>query len=865
LFARVLIMELWRRLWYFLNRHRFDRELANDLDVHRELAARAGSPAPFASALQLREASRDAWGWTWIDRTLQDLRYAARMLRKSPGFTLTAILMLAIGVGVNVAAFGFFNLMFLRVLPVRDPDSILRLLRRSPDGHSTEVAYPALAFYRDHNRTLSAVLAVHFARLTIDSAVQPLRVQFVTANFFDELGGTAALGRTLDSIIDDRTDGIPRIVLSYGFWQRQFGGDAAIVGQTLRLNGKPATVIGVASPRFSGLHPDQPDVWLPIVQQPYFISGSRLLTDFSGDHDGVNMWGRLRPGMTPRLAEDDLSGLAALLRQQQPAAAWEHERFVGQPGAYGTGTRSGASKGSGELPDFRAEQYAASVMVGALALLILVATCGNLGSLLLARGVAREREIAIRAAVGAGGGRLIRQLFTESLLLAMLGALAGLGLGYAVLRGIITWTGAPPWIDATPDWRVAVFAAAAGCFAAILFGLTPALQIARRRTHAGRARTILIGAQVAASCVLLVVAALLTRAVNRMMFTPPGFEYEHVLTITPDLNGHGYAADKARAYLDSLHTRVRALPGVDAVSMALIAPLGGSQIVTDTVVNDRQIAMHVNHVDPNFFDTMRIPILRGRTIAPGDTRGIVISASAALRAWPHEDPLGKTIAIGEDDAKAPIHYTVVGIAGNARVVALDNPDAVEIYFPVNPEDLPSMHVIVRSSTATEALAPAVAAITKNLDGDVFSQINILKNAFDRKVESAERGALAVSLLGASALLLACLGIVGLVAYAVSQRTKEIGIRIALGAARSHVIFVVLRQFSRPVTIGMLIGMAGAAALSQLLRRQLYGISSLDPLAYATAAAIFVLSIGVAALFPSIRALRIDPLRALRHE
>lgn len=858
-------MDLWRRLWYVLNRHRFDRELANDLEVHRELAARAGSPAPFVSALTLREESRDAWGWTWIDRTLQDLRYAARILRKSPGFTATAVVMLAIGIGVNVAAFGFFNLMFLRVLPVRDPDSILRLLRRSPEGYSTEVAYPAMMFYRDHTRTLSAVMAVHFERLSLDSEAQPLRAQFVTANFFDELGGTATIGRTLDSAIDDRPGGVPRIVLSSGWWQRQFGGDPAILGRTLRLNGKPATVIGVASSGFSGLHPDQPDVWLPIVQQPYFISGSQLLTDFSGTHDGVNMWGRLRPGTTQRLAEDDLSGLAALLRQQQPAAAWEHERFVGQPGAYGTGTRSGASKGSGELPNFRAKQYTAAMMVEVLALLILIATCGNLGSLLLARGVGRQREMTIRAAVGAGSRRLIRQLFTESLLLAALGALAGFALGYAVLRGLITWTGAPPWIDPTPDWRVAIFAAAAGCVAAMLFGLTPALQVARRRPHAGRTRTVLIGAQVAASCVLLVVAALLTRAVNRMMFTSPGFDYEHVLTITPDLAGHGYAAARARAYLATLQARVRALPGVEAVSIALVAPLGGSQIVSDMAIADRRIPMHVNRVDPTFFDTMRIPIVRGRTIAPGDTNAIVISVSAAMRAWPHDDPLGKTMTLDEDDSGAPRPYTVVGIAGNARVAALDNPDAVEIYFPVNADDLPSMHVIVRSSTATDALVPAVTAITQSLDRDVFSQINILKNAFGRKVESAERGALAVSLLGVSALLLACVGIVGLVAYAVSQRTKEIGIRIALGAARSQVIFVVLHQFSRPVAVGMLVGVAGAAALSQLLRGQLYGISGLDPLAYAAAVAMFIFSIGVAALFPSMRALRIDPLRALRHE
>jgi putative ABC transport system permease protein len=410
---------------------------------------------------------------------------------------------------------------------------------------------------------------------------------------------------------------------------------------------------------------------------------------------------------------------------------------------------------------------------------------------------------------------------------------------------------------------VATFAMAAGMASAVLFGLAPAFQVAKRRRHGGRIRHILIAAQVAASCVLLVVAGLLTRAVNHMMFTSPGFDYEHVLSISPNLGSHSYSPAKARAYLDTLQQRVRQLPGVESVALVAIAPLGNAVAITDTEVAGHQLAMHVNRIDGEYFQTMQIPVLRGRTLTTGDTTGIMLSASAAARAWPGEDPIGKILPIGEDDHGAPTAYTVVGIAGNARVVALENPDAVEVYFPLIADEIASMNVVVRSAAPTESLAPAVTAIARSLDPDIFPQVQVLKSAYHRKLDAAERGAMGASLLGLSALLIACLGIVGLVAYAVSQRIKEIGIRIALGAARGHVLLLVLRQFSRPVAVGLVLGLAGAAALSQILRRQLYGISSLDPAAYLAATAIFVVTVALAALLPARRALRIDPVKALR--
>lgn len=855
--------ELFRRLRYLLLRRRFDDELANDMEFHREMNARAGGGQAFGNTLRLREEARDAWGWTWIDRVAQDLRYAFRLLRKSPGFTLAAVMMLAIGIGVNVAAFGFFNLVMLRSLPVRDPDTLLRFERRSPEAYASELPFAEMDFLRQHTTTLSAVLALRDTGLRIQGEEKALNAHFVTTNFFTELGASAQLGRTLDPARDEVPGAEAVAVLSQGFWQRHFGSDPAIVGKTIRLNDKPLTVVGVAVKQFSGLTLDSPDLWLPIRQQPYFVPGSQLLTELSSETSGVSMWGRLRPGMTPKAAEEELKSLAAQLRTQHPDDIWEHESLPSEPGGYSRSSAGKFSRGSGAKPPD--ERVRVIAMVGALGLLILAVACGNLGSLLLARGVARGPEISLRVAIGAGSGRLIRQLFTESLLLALLGAAAGLGLGYIVLRGLMVWTDAPIWLDVSPDWRVVAFAVGAGFAAALLFGLTPALQIARQRQRATAVRQLLIAAQVAGSCVLLIVASLLVRATERAMFVNPGFEYERIVTIRPNLVAHGYEPGPAQAYMDTLLGRVRGLPGVASASLASTVPLGNRRTVLQVEIDGRRLDVHVSKVDPQFFQTMQIPLLRGRDLVRGEKEAMVVSESLAQRRWPNEDPIGKRFQTGVDDAGAPIGFTVVGVSSSARTVAREDVEAVEGYFPADRAEMASMSLVVRTSAPPEDLAASMSSIAKSLDPTILPEVDLMKRSFRKKLESVERSAAAVSLLSVSALLLACVGIVGLVAFAVSQRTKEIGIRIALGAKRTHVIGVVLRQFSRPVLFGLLAGVIGAGLVTQLLRRELYGVSHLDPMAYLAAIGVFIVTATLAALLPARKALRIDPLRALRHE
>lgn len=844
--------EFFRRLRYLLSRNRFDQELARDMEFHREMAARKGG-GNFGNALRLREEARDAWGWTWIERLSQDLRYAARKLRKSPGFTLAAVLMLAIGIGVNLAAFGFFDLMVLRPLPARDPGTLLRFHRRSPQSFAYALPYPEMQFFREHSRTLSAVLGLNATKLAIEGEPKQLTAHFVTTNFFSELGARARLGRLLDPGRDDAPGAEPVVVLSHGFWERHFGADPSAIGKTIRLNGKLATVVGVASTDFSGLSLNEPAVWAPITQQPYFADGSHLLTDFSVDSSGVQMWGRLRAGLMPKVAEQELGSLAAELRKQQPNDIWEKEMLPSEPGGYAKSLRIGNRRGTGT--EGRDEMDPVFTLVGALCLLILAVACGNLGSLLLARGVAREREISIRVAVGAGSGRLIRQLFTESILLALLGSLAGLALGYAVLRSLMVSADVPPWLDATPDWRVVVFAIGIAFVAAILFGLTPALQVARQRRRATTMRQILVGAQIAASCVLLIVAGLLVRALNHAVSTPPGFEYLQVVSIEPGLSTHGYSPAEAQAYLGTLENRLRAFPGVESVSLADTAPLGNRVSAARVEVDGRVVEFLINHVEPQFFQTMKIPLLSGRNLMPGDTHAMIVSDSFARRMWPADDPLGKKF--GDE--------VVVGISANARFAKLEDPDMAQAYYLAQPADLPSMAVLVYTLASPERLAQSAASIAKTVDPKIFPEVQLLKSSFRQKLHGAEYAAVASSLLGLIALLIACLGIFGLVAYAVSQRTKEIGIRMALGARPSHILPVVLRQFSRSVAAGLLVGVGAAAALSQLLRRELYGISNFDPLTYGAAIGVFVIVVALAALLPARRALRIDPIRALRYD
>ena len=590
--------KLIRRLRYLLRRGRFDQELAGEMEFHREMAARQGG-RPLGNSLRLREESRDAWGWTWIDRCSQDLRYAARILRKSPGFTITAVLMLALGIGVNLAAFGFFNMMVLRPLPVRDPAMILHFERTSPEGGADNFSYPEAAFYRKHVTILSAIWAESGASFSTQIDTKPVDANLVTANFLQDLGAKPAAGRLLDPQIDEATDAAPVVVLSHAFWQSHLAADPSIIGKTIRLNGRPVTVIGVTSSSFAGAGLGQRSLWLPITQAPYLLGGRDMLTDFSDSGINVQMWGRLTRGSSPKAAEGELKSLAAELHRQYPKDTWKDEILLGKPGGYAITVRH--------------EMYPVLVLVAALGLLILSAACITLGSLLLAKGAGRDREISIRSAIGASRTRLVRQLLTESLLLTALGSAAGLLLGYATLRGLMIWSELPVWLNPSPDWRVMIFALAIGLTATLLFGLTPAFQVAHQRRHTSKVRQFLIAAQIAASCILLIVSGLLVRALQHAVSTSPGFAYDNILAM--DNNFPGYSAARARSYFDQLRSRLERVPGVESVALVSNPPLGHRFFVVPSTIGGSRVNIHFNNIDAHFFQTMQVPSARRSQLA----------------------------------------------------------------------------------------------------------------------------------------------------------------------------------------------------------------------------------------------------------
>jgi predicted permease len=835
--------EFFRRLIYLVSRRRLDRELESDMQFHREIAAREGRNN-FGNMLQLREEAREAWGWTWIDRLGQDLRYGIRVMAHSPGFTLVAVMVLAIGIGVNVAAFGLFDMVALQPLPVPHPERLLRLERASPNSYSSEMAYPSFLFYRDHARTLSAGMAVlGVPPMQIESDLQGTSTSFVTANYFSELGTRAPYGRMLNPGLDGSPSSPPVMVISYGLWQRRFGGDPAAIGRTIHLNNKPVTVVGITPYSLATLGGQSPDIWLPITQQAYFIEGSNVLTDF--DNSSVRMWGRLAAGMTAKAAEQELRILTNELHRQHPAAVWDNEFIKSSPG--------------GHLQVMQREMYQVVMTVSVLTLLILAVACANLGALMLARAVQREREIGIRMAIGANAARVLRQLCTESMLLAALGAITGLLLASAVLKIVLTQSDAPKWLSASPDLRVLLFTAAITFLSTLFFGLTPALQIARQRQHKTTARHILVGAQVAGSCVLLIVASLLVRATHHALFTEPGFGYERLVSIDAQLGQYGYSANAAKVYLDEMEVRLTAVPGVRSVSLVLLPPLGHSVSRETRNVNGESVMVYPNWVSPEFFQTMQIPMLLGRTFQSGDRNVVVVSQSFARRQWPRQNPLGKLVGDGK------VSDMVVGVAGDAHLNALSNDDAVEQYWPIAQDQMAGAVVMVRMSGEVEGFPSVAKSISETLNPKVFPEIRQIRALYAENVRGIEMAAGAVTLIGVVALVLAGVGLIGLVSFTVSQKTKEIAIRTVLGASRSQVLKVLLGQFSWPVGLGLLIGVVAASASSQVLRQTLYGISNLDPIAYALALGFLLVTLAAAILLPARRALQLNLAKALHYE
>ena len=822
--------EFWRRLHFLLNRSRFERELHEEMETHR--AMRADASARFGNIRSLREESADIWGWGWWDRLRQDVTFGWRMMRKSPAFTLTAVAVLAIGAGVNIAAFQLLDAVTLAPLPVREPDSLVRFYRRSPDSKATSFSYPAVTFYSAQNHTLSSSLAAVHAEVALDTdATRHASVHFVSPNYLSELGATTAAGRLLIPA-DGGAAADPVVVLSESLWRSRFGGDPAMVGRTLRINSRPVTVVGVASSTFWDLTARAYDAWMPISALPHIFPGGNLLTNV--DDNPVTFFGRLKPGVTRAAAQADLSAVAVAMRGALPAAAWEHEFVEVVPaGRYAA------------LPEIAA----AASIAGALTGIVLLAACANLGTLLLGRGIAREREFSVRLSVGASRQRLVRQLMTESVMLAVAGTLAGTALSFIAARVLLATTDAPPFLQPRLDLPLVAFSMLIAAAAAALAGLPPAFQSVKPAATRARARGLLVGVQVATGCTLLVVAGLLVRGVDRVLHTPLGFEYASHVTVDPSLSAHGLQPHAARAYWRQFEDRAAALPAVRAVALVTLPPLGNRAA---TARSPRGV-VYFNHVEPSYFAAMRIPVLRGRLFTDREPGVAVVSDSFARVMWPDEDAVGKTY----DSA------TVVGIVGNAPTVSLGTASATEFYRPMDDEHIAQAVLVVSVDGDPAPTVTPLADIARAVDARSPATIEMVRDSFARKLQAPEQASVVISILGVTALALGAVGFAGLIGFTVSQRLREIGVRLALGARRRDIVRALLGQFARPLTLGVLGGLACASAFATVLRAEFFGLNPFDPVSYVTAVAVFIVTGMLAATGPIRRALRVDPVSSLR--
>ena len=824
------MMELWRRLWYLLNRSRLERELQDEIAAHRAMKG-ADGPA-FGNVRRIREDSAEQWGWGWLDRLTQDFRFASRLLRRSPSFTATATGVLALGVGINLAAFQVFDTVALSWLPVRSPETLVRVLRRSPRGTSTALSYPAFDFYRTRATSFSAAHGLVFGEVTLgDDTVHHVPAEFVTTSYFEDLGAVPLRGRLL-APADDRPGADPVIVLSEPLWNARFGADESLVGGTLRVNNRTFVVAGIASATFVGLD-DRGAAWIPITQHPAAFQGSTLLGDTVGG--GVRFHARLGPAVTTESAELELKALVDAYREQDPTNVWEGEWLD--------------LRNAGRLASVEQMNGAGVALIAALVGLVLLTACMNLGLLLLSRSLGREREFAIRLSVGASRRRIVRQLATENLLIAALGTIAGCAVSAVAARVMLSLTGVPPGIAPQFGLRVALMAATLACVSSLLFGFTPALQALKPAPTRLRFRNALLAVQVGAACVLLIVSGLLVRGVLRVTRVPLGFEYQTTLMIDPKLSSYGISGAAADAYFRDLSSRVRALPQVADEAIATLPPFGNR-------VNVNSIGTVLHYVTPSYFTTMQIPVKRGRAFAANEQNVVLVSESLARRLWPGEEAIGKSY----DEA------TVIGVTGDARTVRIGDGSASECYRPIDSRHLSDAVMVVRMVDARVGAAPSMlrgeaAAVDSRVGASVVS----LRELLEARLETPRDMAIVTAVIGLCALLLAVTGLAGLVSFTVSQRIREIGVRLALGAGASQILRAMARQFVRPIAAGLVGGVLCSVLAATVLSRELFGLSRVDPVAYGGAALLFAVVAGLAMLPSLRRALRVDPISALRHE
>ena len=815
-----------------------------------------------------------------MDALMADLRYATRRLLQRPGFTLIALLTMALGIGANTAIFSVVNSVLLRPLPVEAPEQLVEIYSQEGDEEPLTQAYPDYLDIRERGDLFTGVTTYTADFFSVSRGVESEVVlgESVAGNYFELLGVTAAIGRVFISGEDDAPGAAPVVVISHGFWKRRFASAPDVVGQTLRVKGRPFEIIGVASSRFKGLYVGfSSELWIPLEGNVSFAADDDLLDD--RDSRWLFVKGRLRPGVTPNQAQAGLDVLAEQLAATYPETN-EDRRFPVVP-----------TNDVRLLPMVdRALVPVATLLMVVVGLLLLI-VCTNLANLLLARALARRKEIAIRLAVGAGRGRLVRQLLTESLLLALLGGALGLLLAWWTAKLLVSFQ--PPVmfklsLDLGLDARVLAFTCVVSVLAGVVFGLAPALQGTKpellpalkddldgssRRYRMFGLRNSLVVVQVAVSLVLLIGAGLFLRSLIGAQAIDPGFERERaaIVTIAPELAG--YERTRVLNLYSDLLERTPTLPGVESAALASHMPLGvsintnsifveGSEVLPDDAPSIDQTV-----VSPGYFETMGIPLLRGRDFLKRDDETTplvaIVNEAAAQRFWPGEDAVGKRFRLGDPDSDP---REVIAVAQDTKVRTLGEDPRPYLYLPYGQTYRSIMSLIVRTSNAPESLLPVLRREALSLDESLpIMELKTMRQHLGIMLFAPRMGGVLLGVFGGLAVLLATIGLYGVVSYAAAQRTREVGIRIALGARPVDVVRLVTGEGMTLVGVGALIGLVVGFAATQPLGNLLYGVNVSNPTTFVGVTLVLVGVAFLATLIPAVRAARLDPTAALRRE
>ena len=881
---------------------RLDAEIRDHLEsltddyIRRGLGsaeARVAARRDFGGVVQVKEQYQDVAGVRFVDDFVRDVRYALRSARRSPVFTIVALVSLAIGVGVNCAAFSWADALLLRPLPIARPSevvtvgSVLNVEGAGIGASLVRASYPEFVDIRDRNRSFEAASVYSGMTAAVATRADETPVlgvgYLVDAGFFSTMGVTPFLGRTFRPAEGEVPGRDAVVILGHRFWQRQFGGAENAIGRTMRLNGIEFTVIGVLPASFTSIEPSTtPDFFAPIMMWPRLRQADGIQPLEARDLRYLSIKARLKRGVDLRQAQADLSLIARDMAREHPDSERGRALLA----------RTELQNRIAELPPL----VSLNVMLMTLAMAVLIVSCTNVAGLLTSRAPARAREMATRLAIGAGRGRLIRQMLTESALLALAGGILGVASAYVAVRAfqIIRFpTDISVGYTFQFDGRVALFGAALALVSIVLFAVLPAIQTSRvspmsvmknAEMSAGRTwgRGLLVLTQVAISVVLLVVASFIYRAFRVELTAGPGYRIDHLLMMRfdPTLLHVGDAG--TRRFYDALTTRARSVPGVKSVSLAGIVPMQLFGLDSTAAVPEgyrlpsglQSVLIVSTVIDENYFDTMRIPIVRGRAFSVDDTpersRVVIVNEVVATHYWPGQDPIGKRLWLPDDHHPGQHWTTVVGVAKTSKYLFLAEPPLEYVYFPYRQTSAGSMVLLVQSDGDPSSLAAPIRELAHAIDPrQPIFDVRTMEEFYRVSTVSTFTGVIrTVAIMGLMGLALALVGLYGLVAYAASRRTKEIGIRIALGARREAVVRMLVRQAVAFTVAGLVAGIAASIGAGLLLQRAFPDGGrgpQTDNVSLAIVAPVVLIVVLIAACIPAWRASRVDPMVALRYE